>query len=181
MTINQTRKPTTGRKYAIVVSQWPAWAISVTPIMFAGAPLVTLVAVRDAETRNEAAARLFAEAITAGDLAGALAVCHPDVELDSMLGISGFRYEGHEGIRRYFDDIHSAWGDWSVDVERTVEGPDGRVAIVMLMHARGAGSGVTLEERTAHVWSLQDGLLRRNCLYRDPSRALDDCGVPATG
>ena len=135
----------------------------------------------EGETSNEAAARLFAEAITAGDLPGALAVCHPEVELDSMLGISGFRYVGHDGIRRYFDDIHSAWGDWSVDVERTVEGPDGRVAIVMLMHARGAGSGVTLEERTAHVWTLEDGLLRRNCLYREASRALADCGVPSMG
>lgn len=142
---------------------------------------VTLGRLKDGETRNEAAARLFAEAITAGDLSGALGVCHPDVELDSMLGISGFRYVGHDGIRRYFDDIHSAWGDWSVEVERTVEGPDGRVAIVMMMHARGAGSGVTLEERTAHVWTLQDGLLRRNCLYREPSRALADCGVPSMG
>jgi ketosteroid isomerase-like protein len=128
-------------------------------------------------TDNEAAARRFAETITEGDRPGALAVCHPEVELDSLLGISGFRYVGHAGINRYFDDIESAWVDWSVEVEKVVEGPDGRVAIVMTMHARGRESGVSLVDRTAHIWTLEDGLLRRNELYREPKLALRDLGV----
>jgi ketosteroid isomerase-like protein len=128
-------------------------------------------------TPNEAAAIGFADAITRGDRDDALAVCHPQVELDSMLGISGRAYAGHDGILEYFDDVESAWEHWTVEVERAVEGADGRVAIVMTMHARGKGSGLTLAARTAHIWTLEDGRLLRNELYRDPELALRDLGV----
>ena len=128
-------------------------------------------------TRGEQAAIGFADAITTGDRDAALVVCHPEIEFDSMLGISGRTYRGHAGIREYFADIESAWDKWKVEVERAVEGPDGRVAIVMTMHARGQGSGLTLAERTAHIWTLRDGRLVRNQLYRDPQLALRDLGI----
>jgi ketosteroid isomerase-like protein len=128
-------------------------------------------------TESEEAARLFADAITRGDREAALAVCHPEIQLDSLLGISGRAYLGHAGIREYLDDVESAWEDWTVEVERTVQGADGRVAIVMTMHARGKGSGVTLADRTAHIWTLRDGRLLRNQLYREPEQALRDLGM----
>ena len=90
-----------------------------------------------------------------------------------MLEITGSRYLGHAGINRYFDDVQSAWKDWQVVVEQVTDGADGRVLIVMTMRARGKGSGVSLESRTAHIWTLQDGKLVRNQLFRDPDRALE--------
>jgi ketosteroid isomerase-like protein len=125
-------------------------------------------------TAGEEAARRFAETITSGDRPAALAVCHPEIEFESMLGITGGRYVGHDGIDRYFDDVQSAWEDWHVMVERVIEGPDGRVAIVMTMRARGKGSGVSLESRTAHIWTLRDGMLAHNQLFREPHRALEE-------
>jgi ketosteroid isomerase-like protein len=119
----------------------------------------------------------FAEAITAGDLEGAIEVCHPKIEFLSVLAVSGRRYHGHQGIREYFDDIASAWAEWRVEVHEIVPGPDGRVAIVMSMHVRGKGSGATLSERTDHVWTLKDGLLWRNQPFREPDAALRELGV----
>jgi ketosteroid isomerase-like protein len=124
-------------------------------------------------TAAEEAARRFAETITSGDRPAALAVCHPDIEFESMLEITGSRYLGHAGINRYFEDVQSAWEDWHVVVEQVTEAPDGRVVIVMTMRARGKGSGVSLESRTAHVWTLRDGRLVHNELFRDPDRALE--------
>jgi ketosteroid isomerase-like protein len=129
------------------------------------------------ETAAETAAYGFAVAITSGDREAALAVCHPDIEFLSMLDIGGRSYLGHDGIREYFRDIESAWAEWSVAVERVVEGADGRVAIVMTMHARGQESGLELAERTAHIWTVRDGLLLRNELYREPDEALRTLGV----
>jgi ketosteroid isomerase-like protein len=131
------------------------------------------------ETRGEAAAQGFAVAITTGDRDAALAVCHPEIEFVSMLGIGGRSYLGHDGIREYFRDIESAWSEWSVEVERVAEGADGRVAIVMTMHARGKESGLELRQRTAHVWTVRDGKLVRNELFRDPEDALRELGLPA--
>ena len=129
------------------------------------------------ETANEQAARRFAEAITGNDREAALAVCHPYIEFRSVLGISGHAYVGHDGIRRYFDDVESAWDEWRVDVERITEGGDGRVAIVMTMRARGRGSGASLAERTAHIWTVRDGRLVRNEPFREPEKALRALGL----
>jgi ketosteroid isomerase-like protein len=121
--------------------------------------------------------RRFAETITAGDLEGAIAVCHPEIEFLSVLAVSGRRYHGHDGIRDYFDDIASAWAEWRVEVDDIVAGPDGRVAIVMSMHVRGKGSGAILSARTDHVWTLKDGKLFRNQPFREPGAALRELGV----
>jgi ketosteroid isomerase-like protein len=128
-------------------------------------------------TDNEQAARRFAAAVTDGDCEAAVAVCHPEVEFYSVLGISGRAYLGHNGVRQYFDDVASAWREWRVEVEHVEEGPDGRVAIVMTMHARGKESGASLAERTAHIWTLSDGKLARNEPYREPEQALRDLGL----
>jgi ketosteroid isomerase-like protein len=128
-------------------------------------------------SEGEEAAREFAHAVTSGDCDAAVALCHPEVEFYSVLGISGRAYLGHDGIRQYFDDVASAWREWRVEVERITEGADGRVAIVMTMHASGKGSGATLAERTAHIWTLADGKLLRNEPYREPEQALRDLGL----
>jgi ketosteroid isomerase-like protein len=129
-------------------------------------------------SENEEAARRFAAAVTHGDSEAAVSVCHPEVEFYSVLGISGRAYLGHDGIRQYFEDVASAWKEWRVEVERVEEGADGRVAIVMTMHARGKESGASLAERTAHIWTLRDGKLARNEPYREPEQALRDLGLP---
>ncbi len=128
-------------------------------------------------TPGEYPVRRFAEAITAGNLEGALAVCHPEIEFLSVLAVSGRRYHGHQGIREYFDDIASAWAEWRVVVHDIVPGPDGRVAIVMSMRVRGKESGAILSERTDHVWTLKDGRLLRNQPFREPGEALRELGL----
>jgi ketosteroid isomerase-like protein len=121
--------------------------------------------------------RAFAEAITADDMDLAIAVCHPEIEFLSVLAVSGRRYLGHAGIREYFDDIHSAWAEWRVEVHEIVPGDDGRVAIVMSMHVRGKESGAILTERADHVWTLEDDLLLRNQPFREPGDALRELGI----
>jgi ketosteroid isomerase-like protein len=130
-------------------------------------------------TDGEYPVRAFAEAVTAGDVDAAVAVCHPEIEFLSVLAVSGRRYIGHPGIREYFDDIASAWAEWRVEVHRIAPGPDGRVAIVMSMHVRGKESGAILSERTDHVWTLKDGRLLRNEPFREPGAALRELGIEA--
>jgi ketosteroid isomerase-like protein len=126
---------------------------------------------------NEEPVRRFADAISRSDLDAAVAVCDSEIEFLSMLGITGHRYVGHDGIRQYFEDVSSAWEEWRVEVHRVAAAPDGRVVIVMTMHVRGRESGAALSEYAAHVWTVGDGKLLRNELYRDPKQALRDVGV----
>jgi ketosteroid isomerase-like protein len=126
---------------------------------------------------SERAVRGFADAITADDLETALTVCHPDIEFLSVLAVSGKAYVGHEGIREYFEDVASAWEEWRVEVHRVTAAPDGRVVIVMTMHARGKESGAGLSELTAHVWTLREGRLLRNRPFREPDEGLREVGL----
>jgi ketosteroid isomerase-like protein len=128
-------------------------------------------------TEGEHAARRFAAAVTSGDVEAAVALSDPEIEFNSVLGISGRAYLGHEGIGQYFEDVASAWREWAVEVERVTEAADGRVVIVMTMHASGKGSGATLAERTAHIWTLRDGKLLHNEPYREPKEALRALGL----
>jgi ketosteroid isomerase-like protein len=121
--------------------------------------------------------RRFAAAISRCDTEAALAVCDPEIEFLSMLAVDGRAYVGHAGIRRYFDDIRSAWEEWRVDVHRTAVAPDGRVLIEMTMHARGKGSGAPLSEFAAHLWFLRNGKLLRNENFRDPEEAARAVGL----
>jgi ketosteroid isomerase-like protein len=124
------------------------------------------------ETEDELSVRRLADAITRGDADEAVSVCDPEIEFLSVLAVSGKAYVGHDGIREYFDDIASAWAEWTVEIHRVAAGPDGRVAIVMTMHMRGKESAATLSERTGHVWTLRNGKLLRNQPFREPEQAL---------
>jgi ketosteroid isomerase-like protein len=121
--------------------------------------------------------RALADAINRADPDAAVAVCDPEIEFLSVLAVSGKAYLGHAGIREYFDDVASHWAEWRVEVHRTAEATDGRVAIVMTMHVRGKESGAVLSEETGHVWTLRDGRLRRNRPYREADEALRAVGI----
>jgi ketosteroid isomerase-like protein len=121
---------------------------------------------------DEEPVRRFAESVNRSDPDAAVALCDPEIEFLSVLALSGQAYSGHDGIRRYFEDISSAWEEWRVEVHRVAKAPDGRVAIVMTMHWRGKESGTALSERTGHIWTLRRGRLLRNEPYREPEHAL---------
>jgi ketosteroid isomerase-like protein len=126
---------------------------------------------------SELPVRGFAEAIDRADPEAAVAVCDPEIEFLSVLALSGRAYKGHDGIRQYFEDVSSAWEEWRVEIHRVTAAPDGRVVIVMTMHARGRESGAGLVEPTAHVWTVRSGRLLRNQPYRQPEEALRAVGV----
>jgi ketosteroid isomerase-like protein len=100
------------------------------------------------------------------------------VEVLSVLAVDGRPYLSHAGIRRYFDDIASAWEEWRVDVHGTAVAPDGRVIIEMTMRARGKGSGAPLAEFAAHVWTLKEEKLLRNQPFREREQAAQAAGMP---
>jgi ketosteroid isomerase-like protein len=121
--------------------------------------------------------RHLAAAINWRDPDAGVEVCHPEIEFLSVLAVSGKAYRGHDGIREYFEDIASAWEEWRMQIHRVAAAPDGRVVIVMTMHMRGKGSGATLSEGSAHVWTLRDGKLLRNEPFRSPEEALRYVGL----
>ena len=107
------------------------------------------------------------------DLEGLLALCHPELEWTSAIkgGVEGGEatYQGHDGMRRYWDEWQSIW-DLLIEVSEIRESGD-RVVVLGGIRTRG-NSRVAVESRMAFVFGIEDGLIRRLRSYLDHDVAL---------
>jgi len=71
------------------------------------------------------------------------------------------------------------WGRLHFEPEGFVDVDDDRVLVFVRAAARGVGSGVPVERRTAHECTFSDGLLVRFKVYSDRDHALEANGVDA--
>jgi ketosteroid isomerase-like protein len=108
------------------------------------------------------------------------ACVHERAEFRSVLGgVEGEVYFGHQGIDRYFDDLLDSFERvvWClIDVE---EGTEDRYIVSLSVAARGRTSGVEVTFVTPNVWTMRDGLITRNDVFREREDALRAAGIEA--
>ena len=117
------------------------------------------------------------EALNAGDIDGLVTLCHKDFNLDMSDRIfNPERYEGHEGIRRFYADVHDPWERYVWEPEELRE--KGGV-VVALVRARGwgRGSGLEVDRKVAMIWTVHDGKASELRFYRDRDVALEAAGL----
>jgi ketosteroid isomerase-like protein len=97
---------------------------------------------------------------------------HPDAEIESVDGfpVPG-SYRGLDGYRRWFADSYGPYED----VERrldsiTVEGD--RVVVLMTITGHPKGDSLELEVKTGSTYEVEDGRIRRLCVYVGHERAI---------
>ena len=73
---------------------------------------------------------------------------------------------GIEELRRFREE--GPWAELSFEPERFVDVDDERVLVLVRVHARGTGSGVPVELRNAHEFTIRDGVLVRFKVVRRP-------------
>ena len=102
----------------------------------------------------------------------------PDIELDfSALYLDGPVVRGLEEWRRGFAAT-VPWGtSLTFEPERIFDIDEERVLIFMRITAQGEGSGVPVENRVAHEYTIRDGVLARWKGYADRSEALEAAGL----
>ncbi len=113
--------------------------------------------------------------IEAASRAGLVA---PDVELDfSALYLDGPLVRGLEDWRQTFAQT-APWGrSVAFEPERFFDVDDERVVIFVRVTAQGEGSGVPVENRVAHEFTIRDSVLARWKGYADRSEALEAAGL----
>lgn len=123
--------------------------------------------------------QLAYDAFNRHDVDALVSLADPDVEFRSSLAAFEGAYHGHDGIRRYMEDIEAAFGpDWRAEAERFEPVDDEHMIVVATVSGHGAGSGVTLNHRLAHVWEVKNGKLFRGVVYLDPREAFAVSGKP---
>jgi uncharacterized protein len=101
-------------------------------------------------------------------------VLHPDMEWEPGFGdLNAGVHRGAEGFQGFADSWLESFGDFSIHPELLIEADD-TVIVVAHQHARGQGSGIELDARVVHVWTIRDGLVHRWWGPRTLDDALDN-------
>ena len=112
------------------------------------------------------------DAMNRGDLEGVLAHMHPDVEgIPRLLGVEGGgSYHGREGIRQWWESIHSAFPDFNATVLEDRIVADATISKIRFQ-GTGAGSGVPFEDTIWMVMRWRDGMIVWSKSYAEAERA----------
>jgi ketosteroid isomerase-like protein len=107
------------------------------------------------------------------DIDDLLEVVHPDAEARPILGanVGTDVYRGHDGLRRWFEDLHQEWDTFETSVGRIEERGD-RALCTIRVHARGRASGVVIDGELYHLIEVREGLISRLHAFRDRDGAL---------
>lgn len=123
---------------------------------------------------SDTVARLKAsyEALNQGDITGTLAVLTDDAKWveHSELPEAG-SYRGRETIRGFLEHFLESWDRFEQEIEEVQTG-DGCVLLFIRLTARGRGSGVDVQSRYAHLWTMKEGVGVRVDAYYDRDQAL---------
>ncbi len=117
------------------------------------------------------------DAMRRRDLHAVLDIMHPELELTSrILEVEGVVYRGHEGMRRFAEEVWSVFPDWRPEVEepRAV----GEAVVAKVRGAgRGVGSGIELDMTAWQVVDFRDGKVISMHGYPTQEEALEAVGL----
>ncbi len=126
---------------------------------------------------NVDAAYAAFDAFNRRDLDAFLELLDPDVEFRSLLAGMESSYHGHEGIRRYWEDVLTVSTDFTLEVVEVRDLGDGTLT-KLVARGHGAGSDVPYEQT---LWSLAQARGRDKAVlianYATEAEALEAVGL----
>jgi ketosteroid isomerase-like protein len=123
-------------------------------------------------------ARAFTHAFNAHDVEALVSFCHPDVEFHSTFAaVGGAVYRGHEGMRRWHQDITEAWDNEIHSEPEAFFDLGENVLTFTVLRGRGKQSGAEATLPVATVSRSRDGLLVYYKAYIHREDALEELGV----
>jgi uncharacterized protein len=113
----------------------------------------------------------------AGDTDGALALHAPEIEVhDRPQAPDPQVYRGHEGVLTSLRQSQSTFEGLDMVPEEVLDVGD-RVVVVFRFQGTGRESGVPIDERLAHVWTIRDGKAVRMAVHSGRDEALRAAGL----
>jgi hypothetical protein len=112
------------------------------------------------------------EALNRRDIDGTMAVLDEDAiwEEHSELPEAG-SYHGRGTIRRFLEQFLDSWDEFEQQIEE-VHAEEDCVLLFIRLTASGRGSGIDVESRYAHLWTMRGGRGVRVDAYYDRETAL---------
>ena len=128
---------------------------------------------------NVEAIRRSNAAFNRGDVDGALAPFHADIEWHDLSHPPDVpaRTRGIRAVRETFDGWKGSFEELTAQVEEFIDAGDA-VVCVTTWHAKGAGSGLAVDQTSTEVYEFEDGQIVRATLgYASRADALRAVGL----
>src|SRR5688572_4935299 len=88
--------------------------------------------------------------------------------------IEGTRFQGHEGVRRWIDDVKRDWAIWEVRPDAFLDLGDDRVLVLGSWHARAKHGDAALDiQQAAWLLKYRKGKICRLETFTERSKALE--------
>jgi ketosteroid isomerase-like protein len=112
-------------------------------------------------------------ALNRGDVDALAATLAPDVELVPLRAVlDGSIYHGHEGLRRWLDDMSEDWSEFQLTLHGVRELRPGCVLVDATIRLRGRSSGVAVDSPGAWLCDMRAAKVARIRFYADQAAAL---------
>ena len=114
------------------------------------------------------------EAFAGGDVESALALLHPDIEVEVHTGRPDMErslYRGYEGFLANIGELTDVFDDFTLEPTAFDDRGD-RIMAAVRATGRGKLSGAGIEVRLFHVWTIENELATRLEVYSEREQAL---------
>jgi len=85
-------------------------------------------------------------------------------------------YRGRENARRFLEDLFEPFEEVVAEPEQFLENGD-FILVLVRVRSRPSGSSGVVDNRIAHLWTVQDGALVRMQIFAERSEALEAAGI----
>jgi ketosteroid isomerase-like protein len=105
-------------------------------------------------------------------------LCRADMLFEPVtarIAAGGEPYRGHDGLRRYLDDVAHVWQELRPAPDTFREDENGTVVATGRVYAWGAGR--MIDAPAAWLWRLEDGLLVYGRIFESAAEALEAAGM----
>jgi ketosteroid isomerase-like protein len=118
------------------------------------------------------------DAFNRGDVEGALADIHPEVEWHTYIvpGPGGGIYHGHDGVRELWAEAKRIFGDFRNVPEEVLPAGE-KVLAYVCVEGVGTRSGAAVQARIAHVFTFREGRILTVRSYEDRDEARRAAGL----
>ena len=113
-----------------------------------------------------------------GDINAVLSACHPEIKITQLAELPGVprHLSGHSGVLESFSLWTEQWDDFRLEVLDFTDVND-HVAVTMFNRGRGHESGVQVEAKFIHVFTVRDGMITEWRIFMSADEAREALGL----
>jgi ketosteroid isomerase-like protein len=89
------------------------------------------------------------------------------------------KFHGRDAFMQFFAEWIGAYEEWTNEVEGFIDAGGSHVVVRAVQHARLRGSDSWVDLRAAHLYTVEDGVIRSGAVFTTPNQALEAAGLSA--